>query len=275
MTEHQLQERIHEIGQETSLRAVAVATHDYESGRSFEIDSDRWFHGASVIKVAILLGLLKNADDNTLRLEDPLHVRNRFVSMSDGSIFRIDRERDGDTECHQRIGRTMHLSELARAMIVRSSNLATNLLLDLLGAANIRRVLSEAGISGVRIVRGVEDEAAFKRGMINEMTPSGARQLFRVVCEGKFLREDTRSLMLEILLAQEFNSMIPAGLPGGVKVAHKTGEISTHSHDAGIVYAPDRKPYVVSIFTESDPGVNSRAKAVAKISAEIHSFLTA
>jgi beta-lactamase class A len=275
MTELQLQERIHEIGREASLSAVAVATHDYESGQSFEIDSDRWFHAASVIKVAILLALLKNADENALHLDDPLHVRNRFVSLADGSIFRIDRERDGDAECHRRIGRTMHLSELARAMIVRSSNLATNLLLDLLGVANIRRVLSEAGISGVRVVRGVEDEAAFKRGIINEMTPTGARQLFRIICEEGFLREDTRKLMREILMGQEFNSMIPARLPGGVKVAHKTGEISTHSHDAGIVYPPDRKPYVVSIFTESDPAVDHRAKAVAKISAEIHSFITA
>jgi beta-lactamase class A len=274
MTEHQLQERIHEIGRETSLRALAVATHDYESGQSFEIDSNRWFHAASVIKVAVLLGLLKNADDNALHLDDPLHVRNRFVSVADGSIFRIDRDRDGDAECHRRIGRTMHLSELARAMIVRSSNLATNLLLDLLGVANIKRVLAEAKISGVRIVRGVEDETAFKRGLINEMTPTGAQQLFRVVCEGGFLREDTRSLMREMLLAQEFNSMIPARLPNGVKVAHKTGEISTHSHDAGIVYPPDRKPYVVSIFTESDPGLDYRTKAVAMISAEIHSFFT-
>jgi beta-lactamase class A len=274
MTEHELKERIHEIGRGASLRAVAVATHDYETGRSFEIDSNRWFHAASVIKVAILLGLLKNAEDNALRLDDPLHVRNRFVSVANGSIFRIDRDRDGDVECHRRIGRTMHLSELARAMIVRSSNLATNLLLDLLGAANIRRVLSEAGISGVRIIRGVEDEAAFQRGIVNEMTPAGAQQLFRIVCEEGFLREDTRTLMREILLAQEFNSMIPAQLPNGVKVAHKTGEISTHSHDAGIVYSPDRKPYIVSIFTESDPDADFRAKAVAKISAEIHSFCT-
>lgn len=275
MTEHDLQERIQAIGRETSLRAVAVATHDYEGGQSFGIESDRWFHAASVIKVAILLALLKNADDNALRLDDPLHVRNRFVSVADGSIFRVDRERDGDTTCHQRIGRTMHLSELARAMIVRSSNLATNLLLDLLGVANIKRVLSEAAITGVRVVRGVEDEAAFQRGIINEMTPAGARQLFQAVCDEKFLREDSRRLIREILLDQEFNSMIPAGLPNGVKVAHKTGEISTHTHDAGIVYPPGRKPYVVAIFTASDPETDRRAKAVARIAAEIHQYVTA
>ena len=275
MTEQTLHERIHEIGREMNLRAVAVSTHDYERGRSFEIEGDRWFHAASVIKVAVLLALMKNADDNHLRLDDPLHVRNRFVSIVDGSIYRIDRSRDGDPECHRRIGRTMHLSELANAMIVRSSNLATNLLLDLLGVANVRRVLSDAGIEGARLVRGVEDNAAFERGLNNEMTPNGALQLFRIVCEGGFLREDSRNRMREILLAQEFNSMIPAGLPSGLKVAHKTGEISTHSHDVGAVYPPERKPYVVSIFTESDPALDQRAKAVAKISAEIHNFHSA
>ncbi|HET6409319.1 MAG TPA: serine hydrolase, partial [Chthoniobacteraceae bacterium] len=179
MTEQQLQERISEIGRASSLRAFGVATHDYESGHTFDLDADRWFHAASVIKVAVLLALLKNADENNLRLNDPLHVRNRFISMADGSIYRIDRDRDGDSECHRRIGRTMHLSELARAMIVRSSNLATNLLLDLLGIANIRRVLSDARVEGVKVLRGVEDEAAFQRGLFNEMTPTGGRQLFR------------------------------------------------------------------------------------------------
>lgn len=275
MTEQQLHERVQEIGREMNLRALGVAMHNYEDGRAFQIEGDRWFHAASVIKVAILLALLKNADDNTLRLDDPLHVRNRFISMADGSIYRIDRSRDGDAECHRRIGRTMHLSELARGMVVRSSNLATNLLLDLLGAANIRRVLSDAGIQGVRVVRGVEDNAAFERGLNNEMTPNGALQIFRIMTESDFLREDSRNLMREILLAQEFNAMIPAGLPNGFKVAHKTGEISTHSHDAGVVYPPDRKPYLVSVFTESDPAQDQRAKAVAKISAEIHNFLRA
>jgi beta-lactamase class A len=239
------------------------------------MDGDRWFHAASVIKVAILLALLKNADDNSLRLDDPLHVRNRFVSIADGSIYRIERNRDGDAECHRRIGRTMHLSELARAMITRSSNLATNLLLDLLGVANVRRVLSDAGIQGVRLIRGVEDNAAFERGLLNEMTPNGARQIFQILGTGSFLREESRDLMREILLAQEFNSMIPAGLPPRCKVAHKTGEISTHSHDAGVVYPPDRKPYVLSVFTESDPALDQRAKAIARITAEVHRFLCA
>jgi beta-lactamase class A len=274
MTEQHLHERIREIGREGNFQAVGIATHDYESGHSVRIDDDRWFHAASVIKVAILLALLKNADDNTLRLDDPLHIRNRFISIADGSIYRIDHDQDGDAECHRRVGRTMHLSELARAMIVRSSNLATNLLLDLLGVANIRSVLSKAGISGVRIVRGVQDEAAFKRGLVNEMTPGGAEQIFRILCEGKFLSEASRDLMREILLAQEFNSMIPARLPSGVKVAHKTGEISTHCHDAGVVYPLNRKPYIVSIFTQSDPGADQRAKAVARISEEIHSYFT-
>ena len=60
--------------------------------------------------------------------------------------------------------------------------------------------------------------------------------------------------MLDILHAQEFRSGIPAGLPDDARVAHKTGEISTVAHDAGIVYLTDREPYVVVILTRMEAG---------------------
>ena len=60
--------------------------------------------------------------------------------------------------------------------------------------------------------------------------------------------------------------MIPAGLPSHATVAHKTGEISTVCHDAGIVYLPEREPYIVAILTEVDPDKNGRRETVAKIS---------
>jgi len=203
-----------------------------------------------------------------------VHVRNRFRSVVNGAVYRVERDRDGDTECHRRIGRTMQIAELSRAMIVRSSNIATNLLLDLVGLEFVQRTLSAARIEGVKAVRGVEDHAAFEHGVNNEMTSAGARQLLRVMHEEGFLHQESREHIREILLAQEFNSMIPAQLPNDVKVAHKTGEISTHSHDAGLVYPPGRKPYVVAIFTQSEPALDQRARAVAEVSAAIYEELT-
>ena len=76
----------------------------------------------------------------------------------------------------------------------------------------------------------------------------------------------TREAMLEILHAQEFNSMIPERLPKGARVAHKTGEISTVCHDAGIVFLPERKPYVVAILTSMPVSVETRTGPVAEIS---------
>ena len=125
------------------------------------------------------------------------------------------------------------------------------------------------------MMRGVEDHAAFERGINNEMTSVGARQLLRVMHENGFLRQESRDRIREILLAQEFNAMIPAQLPDNVEVAHKTGEISTHSHDAGLVFPEGRKPYVAAIFTQSEAAVDQRTRAVAEISAAIYAEVTA
>lgn len=270
----ELQDKIREIGERAGFEALGVAAFDYESGRSFDLAGDRWFHAASVIKVAVLLALFKAAETGTVRLDDPLHVRNRFRSISDGSSFSIEGERDGDQECHGRIGRTMKLCDLARAMIVRSSNLATNLLLDWLGLDTVQRWLGEAEITGVKIVRGVEDTVAFQAGLNNEMTPCGAIALFRRLCEDDFLGETSRQQMRDILLAQEFNSMIPARLPSALKIAHKTGEISTHCHDAGVIYFPDRQPLSLAIFTQCSPNLEQRHRPVAEIAAAIFEEFT-
>lgn len=265
--------RIVEISQKAQLENVAVAFYDYESSLRFSYHGDRPFHAASTFKAGILFALLKAAEAGKAQLSDPLHVRNRFLSIVDGTPYRIERDRDGDTAVHRRTGRSMSLEQLARAMITRSSNLATNLLLDFVGLPFIRKALENAGVDGLEVRRGVEDHVAFQQGINNETTAEGLLHLFRVFLDEKQLPEEHRQRALEILFAQEFNSMIPARLPEGVRVAHKTGEISTHCHDAGIVYPPDRQPYVVAILTESAPSNTKRQKAVAEISGAIYRYL--
>ena len=273
MNSSALAERILKIAADAEFGAVAVAVHDYASGTEFALEGDRVFHAASTIKVAILLALYKLAEAGRIRLDDPLHVRNRSRSLAGGEIFRVASNRDGDGEVHRRIGRSLRLRELARAMITRSSNLATNLLLDHVGIEAVRGVLAEAKIEGVEIARGVEDTRAFEQGISNRVTARGLAGLFRLLCEGGFLREETRAQMLEILHAQEFNGMIPEGLPKDARVAHKTGEISTVCHDTGIVFLPEREPYVVAILTEMPASVETRSGPVAEISRAIFEAL--
>jgi beta-lactamase class A len=275
MDESTLHAEIERIRDAGGFTALAVHVHDYEGGRHFSHDDDRWFHAASTMKVAVLLALFRAADEGRVRLDDRLHVRNRFRSIADRSIFRVERDRDADAAVHRRVGRSMKLSELAQPMIVRSSNLATNLLLDHLSPSGIQATLDAAGVEGVKIVRGVEDSAAFDLGLNNTVTARGLVQLFRLLRDDTFFPESARRQMLEILHAQEFNSMIPALLPGSAEVAHKTGEISTCTHDAGLVSLPGRRPYAVAILTEHLPTADAPEKAVAKVSRAIYEFVSA
>jgi beta-lactamase class A len=267
-----LQEELESLALKNKARAVGIALHDLETGFRFSLQGDRWFHAASTIKVAVLLAVFRAADEGRFQLDDSLHVRNRFFSAVDGSLFRLSQDRDATPELYAAIGRTAKISSLAHAMICGSSNLATNLLLEFVGVEYTRRVLREAHVEGVELKRGVEDHAAHESGVNNEATADGLLTLLSAL-RGDFLKPETKRELIQILLEQRFNSMIPAGLPAHAAVAHKTGEISTASHDIGIVYLPEREPYIVAILTEFDEDKAGRRETVAAISAAIYRSL--
>ena len=250
---------------------AAAALFDYQTGDSWEYDGDRWFHAASTIKIAVLACVYASLPARALTPWHRLHVRNRFFSAADGTPYRILAARDADAEVHTSIGRTMRIGDLARHMITVSSNLATNVLLDFVGVGTARQLLADAGIAGVDLVRGVEDDRAFEAGISNKVTARGLVGLLRAILEGRFGEREHTDEMIEILCAQTFNSGIPAGLPQPVKaaarVAHKTGEISTVTHDAGIVFLPGRPPYALAVLTGTAPDPASRFAPIARISA--------
>lgn len=263
-----------QIAREAKTAAFAVAVRDLESETEFDISGQRAFHAASTIKVAVLLAVFKACDDGRLRLDDPLHVRNRFLNAVDGTPFKLHQQSDGFPQLYRSIGRTEKIGELTDCMITSSSNLATNLLLDFVTVDYARGVLQAANIQGVELRRGVDDETAHGQELNNETTALGLVDLFAVL-RGEFLSKASREGAINILLRQRFNSMIPAPLPAHASVAHKTGEISTACHDAGIVYLPERQPYIVAILTEIGAESEDRRETVAKISQAIFDAVTA
>ena len=268
-----LQQDCERIMSESKATAYAVALLDYEDGFRWAINADRAFHAASTIKVASLLAVAKAFDEGRIRPDDTLHIRNRFLSAIDGAPFRVDAEEDGYPQLHRLVGRTAKISDLAEWMIVSSSNLATNLLLDYVTVEYARRVLLEAGVSGVNLRRGVDDTRAHDNNFNNETTAQGLLKLFATL-RGDFLSKTRRDFVINTLLQQRFNSMIPALLPPHASVAHKTGEISTACHDAGIVYLPEREPYILIVLTEVTADTNGRREAIAKISEAVFRCLT-
>jgi beta-lactamase class A len=269
-----LQLRIEQIAQETG-NELAVSVFDYQRELDWSRNGDRWFHSASTIKVAVLLTLFGAIEAGRFTLESRLHVRNRFISRIDGTAFRVSVGRDADKAVHAAIGKTMRIGELALHMIVTSSNLATNLLVDLINVEQAQEMLARYGIQGIELARGVEDDKAFEANFNNRVTANGLVTLFRAIYEEKCVRRESAKQMLDILLQQEFRSGIPAGLPSEVRarIANKTGEISVAAHDAGIVFLPGRKPYVLAVLTESEPNANGRMERIARVSAAVYESL--
>lgn len=257
----------------SGAQAIAVAVHDTATAAELHYESDRWFHAASTIKIAILLAVFGEIHRGRLAPQSRLHVRNRFLSAYDGSPFRVLADRDADAEVHAAIGKTMRVNELALHMIATSSNLATNLLLDLIGLETVQQTIERFGLTGLDIRRGVEDEKAFEHGIVNRVTADGLVSLLGVIAEERAYTPELSRQMLDILHRQEFRKGIPARLPREVRVAHKTGDISTVAHDAGVVYAPGAKPYVLAILTEWKPETGSRSATIATISHDIFAAL--
>lgn len=274
MAEATLRDTILRIGEEANASAVAVAAYDFEHHTTWSLHPHRWFHAASTIKVPVLLAVYEAIAQHRFEAYSRVHVRNRFLGMADGKPFRVAQDRDANAEVHAALGRMLTVHELAQHMIVTSSNLATNLLLDLVGVEAARASLARLHVSGIDLQRGVEDEAAWAADLNNRVTAAGLCNALRLIEEGKAISPEASRQMLDILHQQRFRSGIPAGLPEDARVANKTGEISTIAHDAGIVYLDGRDAYVVVILTEWAPEVNGRQETIARISRAVYEYMT-
>ena len=270
-----LRAQIEGIEKESGAKAVSVALHDADSGFELHYNADRWYHAASTIKVPILLGVFAAIDRGDLLPHSRVHVRNRFLSVVEGVPFRVESLRDANSAVHNAIGKMMRVDELAYHMITTSSNLATNLLLGVIGPDSVNETLRELDLDdGIELRRGVEDELAFEHQINNRVTADGLLRVLVMLAEGKVFSPALSRRMMDILHGQEFNQGIPARLPKGARVAHKTGEISTIAHDAGVVYLPKRKPYALVVLSEWDPATTGRSRTIAAISHTIYEFLS-
>jgi beta-lactamase class A len=245
---------------------IGIAYLNLETGAAFVHDDDVTFHAASTMKVPLMLGLFQAIDGGELRLDQPIAVRNQFQSLIDGSTFTLDPKEDSDPELYQAIGSTRTVEELIRRMIVRSSNLATNLLIEQIGASRAQDLMRTLGAYRIEIRRGVEDNKAYEAGINNIATAGDLAIALTALVKGDTFKPASAARMIEILKAQEFNEKIPAGLPEGTVVAHKTGDITGVHHDAAIVFPPGTKPYILVVLTDGYPDEKAADHTIAEVS---------
>jgi beta-lactamase class A len=227
-------------------------------------------YAASTMKLPLLVAAYRRAERGELDLDTEVQVHNAFASAADGSPFSLDQADDQDDETWAALGSTLTLRELARRAVVRSGNLATNLLLERVGPGEVATVLNDAGCSGDTVLpRGIEDAVARESGLDNLVTAADLARILLGLGARALADPRTCERVEEILTAQEHRDKIPAGLPEGTVVANKTGWVDGVAHDVALVRPEAGTPYVLAVCTTWDVPEQTANDLIAQVSAKI------
>ena len=251
---------------------IGVAYLNLDSGNTFFHSEKLVFHAASTMKTPVMFQLYLMRDAGLLSLKDSLTVINEFKSIVDGSPYSIELIEEEEKSLMGNINKKMAIQHLIEAMITTSSNLATNILIELADPKAVMATLKEIGADGVSVIRGVEDLKAFDQGLSNRTDAYGMMMAMKAVFDSELVRASSRQEMVGILKNQEYNQMIPTGLPPGTPVAHKTGWITGITHDAAIIMPKDDSPFVLVILTRGWMDFTSATQVGVEITKAIFQY---
>src|SRR5713101_638325 len=235
---------------QTPARAVGLYYRDLTTGDSLTVGAATRFHAASTMKLPVMIQLFRDRDAGLLSLNDSLTVTNTFRSIVDSSPYQLDLTDDSDSSLYQRVGQRISIRALIELMETVSSNLATNLLVTRVGAPRANATAHALGADSILVLRGVEDGKAYRAGLNNSTTARDLGVLLAAIAENRAASPASCREMLAILGRQQLNEGVPAGLPAGTRVYHKTGWIDqVVYHDAALVEPLGGRRYVLVVLT--------------------------
>lgn len=227
------------------------------------------FHAASTMKTPVMVELWRQAEAGELALDDSVLVKNSFFSIVDGSTYEMDISRDGGDQLYAAIGEYRTVRQLTYDMITLSSNLATNILIELADAQKVTSMMRSLGADSIEVLRGVEDMKAFDAGLNNTTNAHDLALLFQHLYDMGSVSTE----MIDILKAQHYKDVIGSGLPDSISVASKSGSITNTVHDSGIVYLPDGRAYILVFLSSNLNGNESGIQVGKDISRTIYDYL--
>jgi len=231
------------------------------------------FHAASTMKVPVMIEVYKQAVSGRICLKDWVLIKNEFRSIADGSPYALRASDDTDNCLYGLLGTKKSIRELLDDMIIRSSNLATNLLVEVVDARRVTQTMRQLGARDMQVLRGVEDGKAFERGLNNTTTAFDLMRVFEKLAQGELISQRACDEMILTLLDQSDRCIIPSRLPLAVKVANKTGKIAGTHHDSGIVYLPNGKKYVLVLLSGQLKDLKAGTEVLANVSQMIYQFV--
>jgi beta-lactamase class A len=268
--ENQIAGRVKEFG----ASMVGIYFEDPE-GDFYSLNSDHVFHAASTMKVPVMMEIFRKIEQGKLKLDQPVVVKNEFASIMDGSKYSLTPEEDTDTEIYQLIGQTLTLHQMVERMINQSSNLATNIVIQLANAQDVMALMKQIGADDMTVLRGVEDIKAYDAGKNNTTSARALAECLKAILNPEYFSESSRQEMFKILLSQH-SKLIAEGINAnakGLKVASKDGWITEINHDAAIIQQPDGKNSILVILTKGVKQQEQGEKLVQTLANDIWSSL--
>ena len=236
------------------------------------INPDTVFHAASTMKTPVMIEVFRRANAGEFSIHDSIRIDNTFYSIVDGSEFSLDLDPESQDLFEQRAGELATIYDLTHAMITYSSNIATNLMIQLVGAEETTQSMRELGAENIQVLRGVYDMKAFDQGLSNSTTARDLAVIFRSFASGNATEREAVQMMIDILEDQYYRDIIPKYLPDDVVVANKTGSIAGVEHDSGLVYLPDGRSYLLIYLSKNVPDQKKSRDIGARISKKIYDF---
>jgi beta-lactamase class A len=269
-SEERLASRIEEIRRQLGATRIAVSFRDFQTGRRFALRERETFAAASMIKVAVMVAAYDGVHRGRFTLDTPVPVTNHFRGIGVGGPVRAT---ELDRDVHAALGGTLTVGQLTEAMVAASSNLATNCLLQFIGLRNAAASFDALGLPGMRLGSGMGRGS----GSSNVVSAAGFDELLTRLHEGRVISPEASTRMLAHLFAQKITNGIPSGFPlqkrRTLRIAHKTGNIPTVEHDAGLIYMPGRKPYVLAIMTSWPGRGDDHPAALVRVTEAVHAEL--
>jgi beta-lactamase class A len=248
--------------------------HLQDEDQHLTINEDTLFHAASTMKTPVMIEIFNRVEQGELSLDDSVEVENKFYSIVDGSEFQMTLSPDSNDPIEKMVGEMATIWDLNHAMITYSSNLATNILIKLVGAEETTQTMRELGADRIKVLRGVEDLKAFEKGLSNRTTAKDLGIILEHLATGTAVNPEMDQQMIEVLKDQYYRDIVPATLPDEVVVANKTGSITGVEHDSAIVYLPDGSSYVLIFLSKNLPENVEGREIGANVSKMIYDYLT-
>jgi beta-lactamase class A len=269
-----IQARLSSLIAESGIPSVGLALFDLATDDQFSFNGDRVFASASMMKTPVLAEVYRQAAEGRFSLDDKVLINNEFKSIADGSTYRLSPDDDSELGLYKRLGQTSTIRELSELMIAVSSNLATNILIDLVPPQAINEFMTALGAQGIHLLRGVMDLKAFDLGLNNTVTAQSLLILFKCLAQGRVVSKAASEEMIAFHARQQHNEAMPRYLPAGTIVAHKTGWNTGIYHDGGIVKTSGRSFCLVAL-TQGAQSKEHAEEFVARVTRTTYDALLA